>query len=103
MVLSSPKRAMGAFWLILWQKRLFLIKISIKFYVFQLYQTFFVHQNIKEAHIKASREKLTLQNCQKGCPKASKMVTFGKKASFPDEKSYKIETTAPKTLNYGLK
>ena len=79
-----------------------MIKISVKFYVFQLYKTFFVHQNIKETPIKASREKLTLQNCQKGCPKASKMVNFGE-TSFPDEKSYKNQTTAPKTLNHALK
>ena len=64
---------------------------------------FFILQNNKKAHVSASKETLTHKNCQKGCPKASKMGIFVKKMSFSTKKACKINTYASKRLKYGSK
>ena len=39
-------------------------------------------QNNRKAYVNALKDNWTLQNCRKGCPKASKMAIFDKKQVF---------------------
>ena len=79
----------GGFWLILGLEKATFDQFSMKMYVFPLLKICLlpvILRNIIEPQIKALTKVLTLQNCQKGCLKALKMLFIGKKG-LPSEMS----------------
>ena len=102
MVLGGPNGALGAFWLILGQKRLFLTKFHKIPYFLPFFRLVYTPKYFKP-QINALKENSMDKNCKKGVQNLQKWLFFVKNISFLIKKSCRIQINAPNRLKYDLK